>query len=281
MERKKTPRKKTVSKPEEKQVAKYEPTDKERSLRLGLRAAIAEAKPVPRVKVDGDSAYNYAVISQSLAAGKNSPKDCALAILKTMGPHGVTQGYIPDLKGQPLPRGKVIYGMARDEMRKVAGNPGTSWSIQDGKVNMIPLTAYKPGDIPVITSATGMVGLPEQTQNGIKVKVLLNPNIKIGQAIQIDNKSIQKMRFSLSNDAQSKNGYDALANKLNDDGFYYVMCADHSGDTRGNAWYTDLTCLAIDATAVPLATLGKVKTPGNEYIDTIGTTTIGSVKRFP
>ena len=26
------------------------------------------------------------------------------------------------------------------------------------------------------------------------------------------------------------------------------MVADHYGDTRGNDWYSELTCLAIDAT---------------------------------
>jgi hypothetical protein len=36
--------------------------------------------------------------------------------------------------------------------------------------------------------------------------------------------------------------------KTNTDGLYYVMRVDHHGDTRGNEYYTDLTCLAVDAT---------------------------------
>ena len=31
-------------------------------------------------------------------------------------------------------------------------------------------------------------------------------------------------------------------------GLYYVMVANHTGDTRGQNWYTDMTCLAVDAT---------------------------------
>ena len=146
---------------------------------------------------------------------------------------------------------------------------------------MIPLTAYMPGDVPVITAATGMIGLPEQTPNGIKVRVLLNPTIKIGQAIQLDNKSIQQMRYGLGVNQQQENFFNELASKLNDDGFYYVMVADHTGDTRGNDWYSDLTCLAIDATVVPYSQLDKMAPPGNEYIDIIGgKNKVGSVKRF-
>lgn len=36
--------------------------------------------------------------------------------------------------------------------------------------------------------------------------------------------------------------------KTNADGLYYVMVANHQGETRGDPWRTDLTCLAVDAT---------------------------------
>ncbi len=230
---------------------------------------------------DGDRAYNFSMTAVSLAAGQTAPNNAVQYIIKDMATHGVTQGYIPDLPGNPLPRGKVIYGMTRDALRSLAQNTDTNWSIQDGKVNMIPLTAYMPGDVPVITAATGMIGLPEQTPNGIKVRVLLNPTIKIGQAIQLDNKSIQQMRYGLGVNQQQENFFNELASKLNDDGFYYVMVADHTGDTRGNDWYSDLTCLAIDATVVPYSQLDKMAPPGNEYIDIIGgKNKVGSVKRF-
>lgn len=197
---------------------------------------------------DGDSAYNFAVTSVSLAAGQTAPKDQINALMNDMAPHGVTPGYIPDLGGNPLPRGKVFYGMCRDGLRQIARNTSSSWSIQDGKVEFIPLTAYKPGEVPLINSETGMIGLPEQTQNGINVRTLLNPNLKIGQKIQLNNDSIQQQRYGLSVTDQSQVLLVQQSNKLNSDGFYYVMVADHIGDSRGITWYSDLTCLAIDAT---------------------------------
>jgi hypothetical protein len=204
---------------------------------------------------DGDSAYNFAISAVSLAAG-STPNDQVGAVLQGMAQYGISQGYMPELPGNPLPRGKVIFGMSREELRKIAKNTSTSWSIQDGKVDFVPLTAYKPGDVPVISAATGMVGMPEQTQDGIRLKTLLNPNLKIGQAVKLDNASIQRYRYNLSINQQATNDMIAASNKINDDGLYYVMVADHMGDTRGNAWFTELTCLAIDAT-VPISYTGR------------------------
>lgn len=215
---------------------------------------------------DGDSAYNFAVMSVPLAAG-STPDDHVSAVLRGIAEHGITKGYIPELPGNKSIRGEVLYGMARDVMRELAMNTGTAWSIQDGKLQMVPETAYIEGEIPVITSATGMIGLPEQTQNGINVRVLLNPNIKIGQAIKLDNKSIQGYRFGLGVNQQLSNEKSSLIAKTDSDGLYYVMVANHSGDTRGEVWYSDIQCLAVDATVV-----NKPSIPvGNGYV--------GSIKR--
>lgn len=216
---------------------------------------------------DGDAAYNYSMSAFALAAG-STPKDEISEILKEMALNGVAGGYIPEkLAGRPRPRGKSVYAMSRDQMRDIAFNTATSWSIQDGKLNLIPITAYIPGEIPVITAATGMLGLPEQTQNGIRVKVLLNPNIKIGQAIKLDNASIQRYRYSLGVLDQGTNETLKLQIKTNNDGLYYVMQAEHNGDTRGQEWQTDIICLAIDATITPL--FAPTFPVGQQYVNSI------------
>ncbi len=218
---------------------------------------------------DGDRAYNFAITAITLEASQTSPKDQIAAVLASMAKKGVSEGYMPEIQGNPLPRGKVIYGMSRDALRNLAKNTNTSWSIQDGKVNFIPMTAYLPGDIPVITSETGMIGLPEQTQGGIRLRILLNPNIKIGQAIKLDNRSIQQYRYDLNVQSSAANEFTKTTAKTNADGYYYVMLADHMGDTRGNEWYTDLLCLAVDA-SIP-----------NDYIARQGVSpVVGPVRQY-
>jgi len=199
---------------------------------------------------DGDEAYNFAILNASLAAGA-TPKDRADLSFKAMAEHNVGTGYIADLSGGGLPRGKVMFGMARDELRKIAATTGTTWSIQDGKVQIVPVTSYLPGEAVVLTARTGMIGLPEQTADGIKVRSLLNPRIKSAARVQIDNKSIQNAELDLRYTAIN------FFPRVTDDGFYRVIAVDHSGDTRGNDFYSDMICIAVDdAVTIGLATKG-------------------------
>jgi len=200
------------------------------------------------VAADGDSAYNFAVVRQSRSAG-STPSDHFGILSNAMEAYGVTQAQNqPPIGQNALPRGKVFYGMARDYMRVLANSNGCTWSIQDGKLQLILHTSYLPGAAIVLTSATGLIGFPEQTQNGIRVRTLLNPSIKIGSRIQIDNESVQRFNFNLSIPGQVSN---FLVPSLSDDGFYKVLISEHEGDTRGNNWYTDLVCIGVNASIPP------------------------------
>jgi hypothetical protein len=201
---------------------------------------------------DGDEAYNFGVVNQSLAAGFTAPDElstyaAALGIPVDINAEGfLTAGGIV-----PSPRGKVMWGMARAHMRTLASKFDCRWSIQNGQVTLIPNTGYLPGKAVQINSASGMLGTPEQTDNGISIRCYLNPLIKIGQAVQINNKDINqtvvKQQFFPSYTSQY---YPAT---VTNDGFYRVLVAEHAGDTRGNDWYTELTCLDIDISS-PAAT---------------------------
>jgi hypothetical protein len=200
---------------------------------------------------DGDEAYHYATISATVPAG-TKPGSIAELIFNAMKVHGITKGYQPAFPQNGCIRGKVLYGMARDVARDFAWAQNCKWSIQDGQLTFIPFTSYVPGEVPVISPTTGLIGVPEQTQAGLNVRVLLNPNMKVGQTIKLDSTAINQLRFGLDIASQKTNGPLATsAGKVNADGLYYVMVANHVGDSRGTEWYTDMTCLAVDAT-VPL-----------------------------
>lgn len=196
---------------------------------------------------DGDQAYNFAVVNRSLAAGSTAG-DRHAALVGAMGEHGVSQGYTPHLPSAGLPRGRVLFGMARDHLADLADSTETKWSIQNGKVDLVPLTGVVPGEAVVLSAATGMIGIPEQTQDGIRVRCLLNPEIKMGRAIQIDNASINRAQLSVSLQGQISN---AFLPRVSDDGFYRVIVAEHVGDTRGQEFYTDITAIALDDGVTP------------------------------
>ena len=193
---------------------------------------------------DGDDAYNYAIVNTTLAAGA-SQADQINASANSMSGKGVGKGFIGDTGSAKLARGKVMYGNARDYLRQSAQASGTTWSVQDGKLQFIDRTAVLPGQAVVLNSKSGMVGAPEQTNDGIKAKCLLNPMLKIGVRVMIDEKDVEKAKLP-------DTSKDSAANKpaaISSDGVYRLLTVEHGGDTRGNDWYSELVCLDVDATA--------------------------------
>ncbi|AOK32164.1 hypothetical protein WS67_21435 [Burkholderia singularis] len=194
-----------------------------------------------------DAWYNHAVVGTTLAAGSTSVDHIRTAIA-TMKPYGLTVGYLPEFDAKPLPRGKVIFRMARDVFRNAAQNLDADWSIQDTQFQMVPQNSYIPGEAMVLTAETGLIGLPTRDQNGITIKCLLNPNARISGLVTIDNKSIQQneeSRTRRDSDANS-NADDAQSDVMKRDGTYKILLAEHEGDTRDAPWYTTLTCIDVD-----------------------------------
>jgi hypothetical protein len=201
---------------------------------------------------DGDLAYNFGVINKSLAAGSSSGERVA-AMVESLTKYGISgaTNLIPSTGGI-LPRGKVLFGLSKGLLRSEVATQGASWSIQNGRIQIIPLDGYLPGEAVVLTSQTGLIGRAEQTAEGIKCRSLLNPKILIGGAVQIDNKSINQTLAAPGSElpvGQSAfNSWTAIQQLANiaDDGLYRVYVCEHVGDTRGQDWYSDLVCLTIN-----------------------------------
>ena len=189
----------------------------------------------------GDQAYNHAVVSKTLAAG-HTYKDQVMTAYEALKPFGITLGKIADLGDKKMPRARVMFGMARDILRTIAISTGTSWSIQNNELTVTRDNQVPSGPI-VLNSRTGMIGLPVQTIDGIEVTCLLNPQIVPGKVIQINQASIQEAKLSPDYLAVVNN---TMIPSLADDGYYKVLLASHIGDTRGDAWYTQIICTRAD-----------------------------------
>lgn len=198
---------------------------------------------------DGDQPYNYSVVNTTLSAGAKQ-SDIVDASLLPMFNAGIEKGFVDDTDSQALPRSKVMYGMSRDYLRKSALNTNTDWSIQAGKYQSVKQTSVIPGQAVVLNSKSGLIGVPNQTNDGIIIKCLLNPNIRIASSIQINQNDIQRETISdNSTDSSSKSSSTSTPSPIAADGFYRVLIAEHQGDTRGNDWYTNITALSMDKTS--------------------------------
>lgn len=194
---------------------------------------------------DGDQSYNFSVVNQTLAAGYTVDTQFK-ALSDAMN---LPQGYLSDFRtvGNPQAsiRGKTLYGLAKDPFRQLAISQNARWSIQNGRLILLSNSGYIVAEAVAVNSKTGMISIPEQTQSGIHVRALINPKFTIGQPIQINNADIQSAPFDVAYAALN------LFPSKATDGLYRIMVSEFIGDTRGNDWYSELICLAINAAVDP------------------------------
>ncbi len=161
---------------------------------------------------------------------------------------GITVGHIDDLGQKKFPRGYIAHGMARDVLREVCTATGSTWHNHNGEFTLLKNDKTLPGDTIVLNSGTGMVGLPEQTLDGVVVRCLLNHKIRPGQKIQINEKSVQRASLNPSFGAGATNELLRDGGNLGvaADGLYKALLVEHNGDSRGPNWYTEIVCITAD-----------------------------------
>lgn len=204
---------------------------------------------------DGDIGYNQGVVNKSFGKGITNIQT-VVEVAKDFPGLGLDYGSLTITKQNfPNIRGVVLMGMARARMRHLVSNLDSSWSIQNGTIVVTENSGYQEGEAVKINMGTGLIGVPEQTDGGIKVKCLLNCKIRIGGRVQLNNKEIVQLLQQSSNGAPisyaSWGGFQAIAAINGDgegDGMYRAFAVEHVGDTRGNEWYTELTCLSVNET---------------------------------
>lgn len=213
---------------------------------------------------DGDYMSNFVHLDRTLAGGaevqarydaikQQIAQQTDAQFQNNAGGAGDPSGAIPpqyNTFGGVLPRGKVMWGLPRAQLDILANTTNTSWNIQNGKINIKLVTGYLPGEAVILNSANGMIGIPEATNNGIEVTCLINPLLRVGGRVHIDNASINTVNV------REQTGFPTTASiarfaDVTNDGFYRIIVIEHRGDSWGNEWYSSLVCLSIDPSAAP------------------------------
>lgn len=209
---------------------------------------------------DTDLAFSTAITVQTLAAGY-TVADVNRALMKDFEAKGASEGITTAMPATVFPRGRVLFGSTRKLMDNVAEQCGATWQFVDGQRQMVAKNEYVHEAI-VLNSATGLIGMPQQTiGNGVNVRALINPNIRVNGLIQLDQASV--FRTALSNNDiamaggqitdQNTDGNITLSGttaqqaSIATDGVYIVRGIMYTGDTRGQAWYMDMMCEARGA----------------------------------
>lgn len=198
---------------------------------------------------DGDIFYTSAFIKTNVAAGLNGISRQRLEDQMLRGA-GIEKDpssrfATPETPGGVLPRGRVLYGMARDQIRAYSKTQNARWSLQNGKVVFTGNSTYLNNGVVVeLNALSGLIGQPEATDQGIEIKCLLNPRISIGGLVKIDSRLINR----ITQRAQQFPSFSSVTFPAitANDGLYRVMVVDYDGDTRGEDWYCRIIALAVN-----------------------------------
>lgn len=202
---------------------------------------------------DGDDDFRNTVVNSTLAAGTTISQTIDHLVSKFKK---TTAGHII-IKDQKRLRGKVMSGPARKYFDEIAKQCDAAWSIQDGRLDMVPVQSTLPTEAIVIRADTGMIEAPEIDNKGIKVKCLLNGKIRVNGKVQLDNNDIKQQiakQRTAAPGAKKPKKPSKTQNKelvrLDPDGVYKVYKVEHKGDSRGTGrdWISTSCCVALDAT---------------------------------
>jgi hypothetical protein len=201
-----------------------------------------------------DLPYNFGVVNTTLGPGASLADIMAAGVKGMNDSRGANDLALTLKTSSPLPavtfpRGAVLYGMAYFPISDVCQTTGSTWYFDgSGNVQVIPLTGYVPGEVVIIDSATGLVGIPELTVNGVEFTCLLNPKLRIGSLVKIDNKTVN-INATLITDRSAVGPIPESSPFFaseSADGLYRCAVIDYEGDTRGTPWYSHVTALAVN-----------------------------------
>ena len=139
---------------------------------------------------DGDLAYRRATISKTIPKGTPVP-DVVEELYKELEKQGISKGErkFPD-DVRTLKRPYSMCGGACRELDVLGRGNGFYWNIQNETMEVIPGDGYLEGMI-LISAQTGMIGAPTITDNGVKVKALLNPDARPNRQVKIESEVLQ------------------------------------------------------------------------------------------
>jgi len=189
--------------------------------------------------IDGDSFLNGNFVKGTMTSGYNYKQ--LIEAMASSARKKIPMGAVSStLKTQKSARGMTIFGDPRDTFRNIARDNNAAFFSNNNTMHFTKITDVPKGEALVVSPESGLIGTPTQTDNGFSFKCLLNPNI---QAINGENTQMM-VKIENSTIRQQKVTFGQKTSMLDQDMIGKVIGVTYVGDTRGQDWYCDVTCVA-------------------------------------
>lgn len=139
---------------------------------------------------DGDKAIRNATIAKTYPKG-TPVEDVVDDIYKELEKEGITKGEFkyPD-KMPPFKRPYTVCGTCKREMDTLSRGKDFYWSLQNETMEIIPGDGHI-GGVVLLSPETGLIDTPTITDNGVKAKALLNPEIRPNRRVRIKSETLE------------------------------------------------------------------------------------------
>ena len=141
-------------------------------------------------------------------------------------------------------RGAVAFGSLFQALRAEVKTTNAFLFVRDGKAEVANLSDSPTGKEIPINAKTGLIGTPQQIDYGVSFRTLLNPKLYIDNPLLWVKLDLSSVRVN-----QQRAVIGKYLSKLPVDGYFRVVGVRHLGDTRGDAWYTDVVGYTITGKA--------------------------------
>lgn len=181
---------------------------------------------------DGDEFLNYAFTAKTLEKG-STVKDVVDAC------SGLPQKKISDkiTSGEAYIRGKVLFGQSAAYLKSAAQATETQFFVDDEEIHIVGADDYEDGLAVDLNANTGLVGDPNQTDDGVSAQCLINPSIKLNTLVHIDNSAIV---------AQAMSNAESKVSSFSANGVYRIVKLVYEGDTHSDQWYCTFEAVTQD-----------------------------------
>ena len=137
-------------------------------------------------------------------------------------------------------RGTVLQGSPTACMNELAETFAFDWMVENGAIKIIKRDFALDNQVYVISSGTGMIGSPVVSDTEVGIRYSLNPKIKLGDTIKLESMA---PRFEFS----GAFFYDVP--RTIGEGYYKVNSLVFAGDSHGDQWESQISCLRLSAAA--------------------------------
>ena len=136
-------------------------------------------------------------------------------------------------------RGTVLQGNPRARMNELAEAFEFDWMVENDVMKIIKRD-YAMDMKTTISADTGMIGSPVVTDTEVGIRYILNPKLKLGDTIKLESMA---PRFEFSG------AFYFPIERTIGEGYYKINSLVFTGDSHGDQWETQISCLRLGAAA--------------------------------